>query len=89
MKRKAPDKKAANANTTRVSSLTAEGSGDSGLQGAGLAAAGRPTKPSQEDIDAGVAMPVKEYMQHLVPYVQVELAAFLRGKDARFKGASR
>ena len=58
--------------------FTAKGSDDSGLQGAGLTAKmARPTKPSQEDIDAGVAMPVKEYMLLLIPYVQAELTAFL------------
>ena len=56
--------------------FTAKGSDDSGLQGAGLTAKmARPTKPSQEDIDAGVAMPVLA----LIPYVQAELTAFLCG----------
>ena len=60
--------------------FTAKGSDDSGLQGAGLTAKmARPTKPSQEDIDAGVAMPVKEYMFALIPYVQAKLTTFLFG----------
>ena len=68
--------------------FTAKGSDDSGLQGAGLTAKmARPTKPSQEDIDAGVAMTVKGYMLALIPYVQAELTAFLRGKGKAFRGA--
>ena len=45
-----------------------------------------PTQPSQSDIDAGIAIPVKEYMKALIPYVQTRLAAFLKQKDSRFGG---
>ena len=43
-------------------------------------------RPSQGDIDAGVAIPVREYMKALVPSVQAGLTAFLKKKDANFKG---
>ena len=56
--------------------------------GSGQAAmtAQTPTKPSQSDIDAGIATPVKEYMKALIPYVQTQLTAFLKQKDSRFGG---
>ena len=73
--------------------LTAKGGGaDAGSGKAGLTAQGgcarqAPTKPSQSDIDAGVAIPVKEYMKALIPYVQTQLTAFLKQKDSRPGGA--
>jgi len=45
-----------------------------------------PTKPSQRDIDSGVAIQVKEYMKALVPYVHAGSTAFLRQNDPDFKG---
>ena len=64
-------------------------SGDAGLTAKGLAAEGTtapPKKPSQSDIDAGVAVSVKEYMKAVIPYVQTQLTAFLKQKDSRFGG---
>ena len=46
----------------------------------------RPLKPSQSDIDAGVAGTVKTYMKELIPYVQERLLALLKQKDKTFVG---
>ena len=60
---------------------------DAGLTAKGGDACQAPTKPSQSDIDAGIAIPVKEYMKAFIPYVQTQLTAFLKQKDSRFAGA--
>ena len=64
--------------------------GNTGFQQAGLTANSgerkTPTKPSQRDIDSGVAIQVKEYMKALIAYVHAGLTAFLRQKDPDFKG---
>ena len=63
------------------------GSGQAGMTAgqAGMTAQ-TPTKPSQSDIDACIAIPVKEDMKALIPYVQTQLTAFLKQKDSRFGG---
>ena len=38
-------------------------------------------RPSQADIDAGVATSVREYMEALVPSVQADLTAFLKQRS--------
>ena len=43
-----------------------------------------PLKPSQGDIDAGVATSVKDYMKELIPFVQERLLAFLKRRDPAF-----
>ena len=43
-----------------------------------------PVKPAPDDIAAGVATSVKDYMKELIPYVQERLLAVLKRRDSAF-----
>ena len=89
VKRKAPEpeepdsaakakKKGTNVGAGLTANVGEAGSDKADLTSKDGGAGEAPTKPPQSDIDAGVAIPVKQYMEALIPYVQAQLTAFLK-----------
>lgn len=89
-KRKAPepDELDSAAKAHKTGDGEAASSNQAGLTATGGGACEAPTKPSQSDIDAGVAIPVRQYMEALIPYVQARLTAFLKQQKAPHCGRS-
>ena len=69
-----------------LTATEAEGAVQAGLAATNTGAGG-PKKPSQADIEAGMAITVAQCMKSLIPYVQQQLAEFLRKGDSGFGGS--
>ena len=90
-KRKSPEEAAPSAASIAGAGVIANAEAEAGvtakaprLRGDDTGGPSRKTvvvKPSQADIDAGVATSVREYMEALVPSVQEDLTAFLKQRS--------
>ena len=90
-KRKSPEEAAPSTASIAGAGVTANAEAEAGvtakaprLRGDDTGGPSRKTvvvRPSQADIDAGVATSVREYMEALVPSVQADLTAFLKQRS--------